>query len=279
MEAEEVKKSKDSNFKRVSSALILFPLVALIMIIGNKYMISVGLAIIAILSMHEYLRAASKKANPVKWISYLSCAAISLISLVPQELYGNVIMYAIPVILLMLFLQVIVTEMKTNFNDLVYTFMGIIYIALFIGSMAMIRGLENGRILIWYVIFAGWATDVFAYSIGRRFGKQHKLSSVSPKKSVEGCIAGTIGAIAVILAYTYFINLYTSVEYSYIHISIIALILSLIGQIGDFAASTIKRYVEIKDYSDLIPGHGGMLDRIDSLMFIAPFAYMLLQLL
>lgn len=278
MEAEEVKKSKDSSIKRLSSALIGFPLVALIFIVGNKYMISVGLALIAILSMHEYLHAVSKKANPVKWVSYLSCALISLLGFVSREQYGDIMLIALPVILLILFLQVIITGMKTNFNDLAYTFMGIIYIAFFIGSMSMIRNLENGRILIWYVIFAGWATDVFAYAVGRRFGK-HKFSEVSPKKSIEGCIAGTIGAIVVVLIYTYFINRYASVEYSYLAVSIIALALSLVGQIGDFAASTIKRYVEIKDYSNLIPGHGGMLDRIDSLMFIAPFAYILLQLL
>lgn len=278
MKAEKVKKAGDSNLKRVSSALIGFPLVALIIIFGNKYMISVGLAIVAILSMHEYLYAVSKKSNPIKWISYLSCALISLLAFVPQEQYGNTILVAIPIILLISFFQVIVTGMKTNFNDLVYTFMGIIYIVFCIGSMAMIRGLEDGRILIWYVFWSGWATDVFAYAIGRRFGK-HKFSEVSPKKSIEGCVAGTLGAIVVTLIYTYFINTYTAVEYSYLYISIIALILSIVGQIGDFAASTIKRYVDIKDYSNLIPGHGGMLDRIDSIMFIAPFAYMLFLLL
>ncbi len=278
MEAEKVKKAGDSNLKRISSALIGFPLVVLICIIGNKYAISASLAIIAILSMREYLHAVSKKSNPIKWVSYLSCVLISLIAFIPQEQYGNVIMAAIPILVLLLFLQVIVTGMKTNFNDLVYTFMGIIYIVFFIGSMAMIRGLENGKILIWYVFWAGWATDVFAYAIGRRFGK-HKFSSVSPKKSIEGCIAGTISAIIVSLVYTYFINTYTTIEYSYLYIGGISLVLSLVGQVGDFAASSIKRYVEIKDYSDLIPGHGGMLDRIDSIMFIAPFAYMLLRLL
>ena len=278
MEAETVKKAGNSNLTRISSALIGFPLVVLIMVIGNKHVISVGMAIIAILSMSEYLNAVSKKANPVKWLAYLSCGLISLFGLVPTDLYANVILVAIPIILLLLFLQVIVTEMKTNFNDLVYTFVGIIYIAFCISSMAMVRNLENGKMLIWYIFWAGWATDVFAYAIGRRFGK-HKFSKVSPKKSIEGCVAGTIGAIIVAIVYTYFINLYSSVEYSYIHIAVISLILSLVGQVGDFAASTIKRYVEIKDYSNLIPGHGGMLDRIDSIMFIAPFAYMLLNLL
>jgi len=278
MEAKTVKKAENSNLTRISTALIGFLLVVLIMIIGNKHVISVSMAVIALLSMSEYLNAVSKKAKPVKWVSYLSCGLISLLGLVPSGLYANVILVAIPIILLLLFLQVIVTEMKTNFNDLVYTFVGIIYIAFCVGSMSMVRNLENGKILIWYIFWAGWSTDVFAYAIGRRFGK-HKFSKVSPKKSIEGCVAGTIGAIIVALVYTYFINTYSAVQYSYVNISIISLILSLVGQVGDFAASTIKRYVEIKDYSNLIPGHGGMLDRIDSIMFIAPFAYMLLNLL
>lgn len=276
MDSEQTKKGID--FKRVSSALIGFPLVAAIMILGNKYVISIGFAIIAMIAMNEYLLAVSKKSKPISWVAYLTCALISLVCLIPQTLYSSVILGAIFTILLILFAQVIITEMKTNFNDLVYTFVGIIYIPVFLSTIAMLRNLEHGKILIWYVIFAGWATDVFAYAIGKRFGK-HKFSKVSPKKSIEGVIAGTLGAVLVSLTYTYFINTYLAVEYSYAIISIITLLLSLIGQVGDFAASTIKRYVEIKDYSNLIPGHGGMLDRIDSIMFIAPFAYMMLNLL
>ena len=276
MDSEQTKKGID--FKRVSSALIGFPLVAAIMILGNKYVISIGFAIIAIISMNEYLLAVSKKSRPISWVAYLACALISLVCLIPQTMYSSVILGAIFTILLILFARVIITEMKNNFNDLAYTLVGIIYIPVFLSTIAMLRNLEHGKILIWYVIFAGWATDVFAYAIGKRFGK-HKFSKVSPKKSIEGCIAGTIGAIAVTLTYTYFINTYSAVEYSYIYIAIITLILSIVGQIGDFAASAIKRYVNIKDYSNLIPGHGGMLDRIDSIMFIAPFAYILLSLL
>ena len=73
-------------------------------------------------------------------------------------------------------------------------------------------------------------------------------------------------------------NLY-NLGYSYLYVAIVAIILSIIGQIGDFAASSIKRYVDVKDYSNLIPGHGGMLDRIDSLMFLAPFAYILFSIM
>ena len=117
--------------------------------------------------------------------------------------------------------------------------------------------------------------SIFAYFVGKAIGK-HKFSKISPKKSIEGCIGGTIGSILLMLLYTYVANKYWGMNYSYLFIVGIGIILSFIGQIGDFAASTIKRYVDIKDYSNLIPGHGGMLDRIDSLMFIAPFAYILL---
>ena len=276
MDSEQTKKAID--FKRIGSALIGFPLVAIIMVIGNKYVISIGFAIIAMISMSEYLHAVSKKANPVNWISYVACALISLMCIIEEAMYSKIILISMAIILLILFLQVIVTGMKTNFNDLTYTFVGIIYIAFFISSMVMLRNSLNGKILVWYVLFSGWATDVFAYAIGKRFGK-HKLSKVSPKKSIEGAIAGIVGAVIVTLTYTYFINMYTSVQYSYLTIALITVILSVVGQIGDFAASAIKRYVEIKDYSNLILGHGGMLDRIDSIIFIAPFAYILLSLL
>ena len=154
----------------------------------------------------------------------------------------------------------------------------IFYITLFILFLALIRGMENGKVLIWYVIFSAWATDVFAYFVGKYLGK-HKFSEISPKKTIEGCIGGTLGAVLVLIIYTYCINNFLNFEYSYLYIAIITVILSIISQIGDFAASTIKRYVNIKDYSELIPGHGGMLDRIDSLLFIAPFAYALFTLL
>lgn len=138
--------------------------------------------------------------------------------------------------------------------------------------------MPNGKILIWYVFISAWGTDIFAYCIGIKFGK-HKFSKISPNKSIEGCIAGTVGAVICMLIYTFICNTVLNMNINYILISVIGIILSLVGQIGDFAASSIKRYTGIKDFSNLIPGHGGMLDRIDSVIFIAPFAYFLLMLI
>ena len=262
------------DIKRITSGLLGFPLVLIVLIIGNVYVVDIALAIIAILAMDEYFNAIAKIAKPVRWIGYLSCISIALIHVIPEEQLVTTSILAIPVLLLILFIQVIVTEMKTSFKDIAYTFFGIMYVVTLLMFFAKINGMQNGNILIWYAIFAAWGTDIFAYFIGKHFGK-HKFSKISPKKSIEGCIAGTVGAVVIMLIYTYVANTFWGMSYSYLAIGIIGIILSVIGQIGDFAASSIKRYVDIKDYSNLIPGHGGMLDRIDSLIFLAPFAYVL----
>ncbi|MCF0125257.1 MAG: phosphatidate cytidylyltransferase [Clostridia bacterium] len=266
------------DIKRITSSLLGFPLVVFILLIGNKMVIDIALAGIALIAMNEYLNAVSRISNPVKWISYLSCLSIAVVHFIPQERLMMIITSSIPVILFVLFLHVIVSNMKISFKDIAYTFLGIFYISFFIMFLAMISGMENGKILIWYAIFAAWGTDVFAYVVGSAIGK-HKFSEVSPKKSIEGCIGGIIAAVIIVLIYTFIANKYLGMNFSYLYVGIIGAILSVIGQIGDFSASSIKRFVDIKDYSNLIPGHGGMLDRIDSLIFIAPFAYTLLSLL
>lgn len=270
------------DIKRVTSALLGFPLVVIILTFGNKYVVDICLALVAMLGMQEFFNAVSKEAKPVRWIGYLTCVSIALIHILPENLPMQVVksmlLISMPMIILILFLHVIVTNMKINFKDIAYTLFGIVYVIGYIIFLGLLRGIDNGRIIIWYAIIAAWGTDIFAYLIGKRFGK-HKFSEVSPKKSIEGCISGIIGAVIIAVLYTVAMNAIFEFEYSYLFVIIVTAILSIIGQIGDFAASSIKRYVDIKDYSNLIPGHGGMLDRIDSLMFLAPFAYILLSLI
>lgn len=264
------------DIKRITSALLGFPLVVIILTFGNKYVVDIFLALVAMLGMQEYFNAVSKESKPVRWMGYASSFSIALIHIIPDklniQLQNEILMLVIPAIIFVLFLHVIITNMKINFKDIVYTLFGITYVIGCIIFLALLRGMINGRILIWYAIIAAWGTDIFAYLIGKRFGK-HKFSEVSPKKSIEGCIAGVIGAVVIAIVYTFAINKIFSLQYSYLFVVIVTAILSMVGQVGDFAASSIKRYVNIKDYSNLIPGHGGMLDRIDSLMFLAPFAY------
>ncbi len=266
------------DIKRIMSGIIGMPLVALGLFYANTAIVDIALVVVALIAMYEYLNTISKVSNPIKWVAYASCFSIGLIHIIPQELLGMFIIIEISTILSILFLNVILTDMKINFKDVAYTFLGIIYVVFFISFIGFIYGMKAGKILIWYVIIASWGTDIFAYIIGKHFGN-HKFSKISPKKSLEGCIAGIIGAIILMQIYTYILNTYLETNYSYLALIGISIILSLLSQIGDFVASSIKRYAGVKDYGNIIPGHGGILDRIDSLIFIAPFTYVLFSLL
>ena len=264
------------DLKRVSSAVLGLPMVIIVLLLENKYVIDVALAIVAVIALHEYFNAFSKY-KPIKWIGYLSAISISLIHIIPEDMLLKTIALVIPVIVIVLFMQLVIKNMKISIIDIAITLFGICYIVLFILFIPLMAGEENGKIYIWYIFIISWGTDIFAYLVGKRFGK-HKFSKISPNKSIEGCVAGIVGAVVLALIYTFFVNKFASVHViSYVAITIVAIILSIVGQFGDFSASSIKRFVGIKDFSNLIPGHGGILDRIDSLIFIAPFAYILLM--
>ena len=270
------------DLKRITSALIGFPGVVLILVFANNYVVDIAISLVALTAMYEFYNAVSKESKPIRWIGYLACISIAFIHIIPEVIsteYIELIKILIaPIIILILFLHVILSNMKTSFKDIAYSLFGIIYVPVFLVFLTIVRGMDNGKVLIWYVFLSAWATDIFAYFTGKYLGK-HKFSQISPKKTIEGCIGGTLGAVIALLIYTYCINKFFNFEYSYMYSIIITTILSVISQIGDFAASTVKRYVDIKDYSELIPGHGGMLDRIDSLLFIAPFAYAIFMLI
>lgn len=266
------------DFKRIATIVLGLPIVVIFLVFANKYMVDILFGLVTIISMYEYFNAFKEKANPVKWLGYISAIAISFIHIIPTNYILPIITVTIPTIIIILFLHIIITNMKITLNDIMITFFGICYISLFTMFIPMVKGMKNGSVLIWYIFIASWGTDTFAYLIGKRFGK-HKFSKVSPNKSIEGCISGLIGAIILCLIYTYVANNYLYMNISYTFVLILSTILSILSQIGDFSASCIKRYTGIKDYGNLLPGHGGMLDRIDSVIFIAPFAYLLLTLI
>ena len=267
------------NIKRVLSGLILFPILALILIFGNKYLVDIFISIIAIMSLHEFYKAFKGKANPIQWIGYITAGLICFIHLIPGEFVLPAITLIILINVLVLFTQVVVTSMKRNITDITISLFGVCYVVFFLMFAPLIRdNLENGKILIWYVFFAAWATDMFAYFIGKNFGK-HKFTEISPNKSLEGCIGGICGSIIFVMIYTVVCNTVWNLEINYLYAFGLSVFLSIISQIGDLAASSVKRHCGIKDYSNLIPGHGGILDRIDSVLFILPFAYFLLSII
>lgn len=267
------------NLKRVLTTLIGLPVVGALLILGNTYVIDFFLLAVAIICMHEYFGVIEKVAHPIKWIGYLSTIIVAIPAFLSIEVLMKTVIFSIPIILLILFLKVIITNMETTFKDVAYTFLGIFYVIICIMFLSLIRGLDNGKIILGYVILVAWSTDIFAYIVGKHFGK-HNFSKISPKKTTEGCVAGIIGAIIIGIVYMLISSKFWGLNVdSYLIVAIVTGILSVVSQIGDFVASSIKRFADIKDYGNLIPGHGGMLDRIDSLIFIAPFAYMFFSMI
>ena len=265
--------------KRVLSAMIMFPLVLIVFLLGNKYVVDIFVGIIALRCIHELVHAFEQKGhNPVRSVGYLSGIAIMLIHIIPKKYALITIGAIIPISILLLFVLVLTKKTKTNVIDIAITFFGVCYVVLFLMFMSIIRDMQNGKFLIWYVFITSWMTDVFAYLTGMTIGKHH-FTDISPKKTIEGCIGGTVGATICLIIYTLLINHFAGLNINLAIMTFAGIILSVIGQIGDLSASSIKRYCGIKDFSDLIPGHGGMLDRTDSVIFIAPFAYLIFILI
>lgn len=270
------------NRKRVATSLIGMPIIILLIVFGNKYIIDILLNFVAMICMYEYFSVIEMASKPIKWVGYLSTIIISLVSIVETQNVFKTIIYSIPILMLILFLHIIFTNMKYNFKDVAFTFLGIAYITFNIMFLSLTMGLEYGKYFFAYSLGAAWMTDVFAYTIGKFFGKHH-FSKISPKKTIEGSVAGIVSTVIASLIYLYFVNKYSGINfgtpYIYSYTVIVAFMFSIISQIGDFIASSIKRYADIKDFGNLLPGHGGMLDRTDSVIFLAPFVYMIVSLI
>lgn len=148
-----------------------------------------------------------------------------------------------------------------DFTKLIFTF---VYIAIPMGIFLKI-GYSNA---VWFVYIISWGTDTFAYLVGVLIGKNKLYPSISPKKTVEGSIGGIVGAVLLSNLFNYFIF-----NYDFILINFMAIFVSISAEIGDLLASKIKREVGIKDFGNLISGHGGFLDRFDSIIFVTPMIY------
>jgi len=160
-------------------------------------------------------------------------------------------------------------NVKTAIDQISFTLFGILYIAGLGGCYLLIRNLEGGNLLILFLFLITWLGDIAAYYWGKNFGKTPLASIVSPNKTVEGSIAGLAGSLTAGLIAGFLFLDHIMIE----HCLLVAFICGSIGQLGDLAESLLKRHAGIKDSGNILPGHGGVLDRIDSLLFAGPAFY------
>lgn len=192
--------------------------------------------------------------------------------------------YLIIVLTFIYMITFIVISMKNfddiKFNDAATLMFVSLVITCFLSNIILLRktSVHGFFYMILVIVCFAWATDVFAYLVGMCFGK-HKLSpKISPKKSIEGSIGGTVFSVILTTVALLIYSNHTNCNVNFPLALLYGLLCSIIGQIGDLSFSYIKRSYGIKDFGNILPGHGGVIDRLDSLIFISPFFYMLITI-
>lgn len=248
---------------RIIAALALLPLFIFILIGGLPLYIA-EIVILAIALREFYKAFNAKDIHPIQNIGYIFVAYLALKNILNLGIeYTYIVIFA-----LFIYSITYILRCKNNIVDIAITFFSIFYVAISIDFIVLtINSFEKGTIYVWTIFIVAFLTDTFAYFTGYLFGKHKLIPKVSPKKTIEGSIGGVVGSTIGCIVFGYLFNLDMTA------MIIIGSIGSVIAQFGDLFASSIKRYVGIKDYGKLIPGHGGVLDRFDSVILVAPFVY------
>ena len=259
--------------ERLLSGIVLMIIAIVTIVLGGNVLFATVLAI-SLIGMMELFRVFKFEKKPVAMIGYAGCIGYYFTLLFAKE---SLIMYFI-FYLLVIMIFYVVSFPRYDTSHVTVLFFGLFYVAVMLSYIYQVRMLDDGAYLVWLIFISAWGSDTCAYCVGKLIGKHKVTPHLSPKKSVEGCIGGVVGAalIGVIYAAIFHENI-IGFQSVYLAFALIGGCGSVISQIGDLAASAIKRQHEIKDYGKLIPGHGGILDRFDSIIFTAPIVYYLVS--
>ena len=260
---------------RLLSGIVLLAIVISTGILGGPVFWAL-VTLISFRGLMEFHRMVKLEKSGLYYVDCLGCSALYLLLYFGKPELADLM----PVVVLLVLMGIYVVRYpKYNAKDVFVTFTGFVYVAVLLSFLYRIRVEDNGMLLLWLVFIGTWGSDTCAYCIGCLFGKHKAFPVLSPKKSVEGCIGGVAGTALIAGIYAACLNHFLEgVEVSVLAFVIIGILASVVSQIGDLAASAMKRNYEIKDYGKLIPGHGGILDRFDSIIFTAPIVYLMVQI-
>lgn len=262
---------------RVISGAVLVVL-ALILVLTGKWVLAFGLMVLSLIAYHELTGACGlnreKKCSGLVLAGYIGTVVYYLaVYFGAQPVYWMGI--AVGVFLAMMAVYVF-TFPRFHADQVMNAFFCFVYACVMFAFLYLTRSLPNGIYLVWLIFLSSWICDTCAYFVGMSIGKHRLAPVLSPKKSIEGAIGGIAGSALVGALYGALILDKVFADQNMIWITaVICGVGSVISQIGDLAASGIKRNHGIKDYGKLIPGHGGIMDRFDSVLFTAPIIYYL----
>lgn len=257
---------------RLISGILLVAAALLTIITGGAVLWTVLLCI-SVIGAEELYRAMDVHKNGFGLLETAACLGILLYYGAAALDFGRYGMMAVILALILILFVYVFTYPKYDAHQIAAAFLGIVYVAVMLSYIYLTRNLDNGHFIVWLIFLCSWGCDTCAYCVGMLIGK-HKMAPVlSPKKSVEGAVGGVIGAALLGVAYA------AATKGPMAEYAVICAAGALISMVGDLAASAVKRNQGIKDYGKLIPGHGGILDRFDSVIITAPVIYYMAVLL
>ena len=263
---------------RIIAAVALLPLLLIIVLVLPKAFTAILFGLAGALAAYELLYATRLVTHP-RMVIYASVSAfaVSMWSFAGQShAWGTLLVVAV---FAAYFGEMMASHVKLTFDKIAMCLVAALVIPYLLTSLVRIHSLRLGRHYIIIPFVMAFMPDTGAYFAGRFFGK-HKLAPViSPKKTVEGTVGGVISAVLGMLIYGAVMDLFFHMEVNYIFAAIYGLASAVGSVFGDLCFSVVKRQTGIKDYGNLIPGHGGVLDRFDSMMVVGPLAEALLLLI
>lgn len=250
---------------------ILLVIIALVTIVTGGPVLFATILAISLIGLTEIYKVLGIQNKLLGYVGYAATLAYYGMILTG---YLNAFSFLTVVFLIVILAVYVFTYPTYRSEEITLAFFGMFYVAVMLSYVYQVRMLEQGAFLVWLVFLCSWGCDTCAYCVGMLFGK-HKMAPVlSPKKSVEGGIGGVLGAALLGAIYAVAINRFaTGADANVVQYALICGVGGMISQVGDLAASAIKRNHNIKDYGKLIPGHGGILDRFDSVIITAPIIF------
>ena len=267
---------------RLFSGAILVVILAAFLVLGGDVLL-VGLTLVSMIGLYEWLRMLKCEKSALAWVGYIGTVLHYVFT---RFNVFKVFALEVQWVLLMAFLMIIMLTVyvfkfpKYKPTDIFGVLFGFVYVSIFLSYVYRTRMLTFGSWLVWLIFIVSWGCDTSAYCVGMLFGKHKMAPQLSPKKSIEGAIGGIVGTMLLTGLYLFLITKFTAFEFERTAILVLLSgVAAFVSMIGDLAASAFKRQCDCKDYGTLIPGHGGILDRFDSVIFVSPIVFYFLAFL
>lgn len=264
--------------KRIAVAVVCVPLIFLILFVLPPIALPISISALSMIALHEVLWSTGFVKNAV-----LSSYSIALAGLIPFWAYiGEGTFSALCVVFLyftLVFIEAISSHYTVTMEKMGGAFFFATLIPYFLSSFIRLSRMEGGRYLVITPLVAAFLSDSFALFFGMLFGKRKLAPELSPKKTVEGAVGGVLGSVLGMVVYGLIMRYGFHFQVSYPLLVLYGLVGSLISQLGDLSFSYIKRQYQLKDFGNIFPGHGGVLDRFDSVIFCAPLIEILWRLI